>query len=177
MGRLSVVYLTGLPASGKSTLARGLAAALRQRGYKVELLDSDEVRQHLAMTGSLAYTPEARGWFYRALAYMAALLARHSVTVVVAATANRREYRQVARAWVPDLVLVYVRCSPETCAQRDPKGLWALAREGKIRNFPGVDAPYEEPEDADIVVDTETQGPEEALAHLLRALLAKANGV
>ncbi len=166
-----VIYLTGLPASGKSTLARGLAAALQARGYDVELLDSDEVREHLRMTGPLAYTPDAREWFYRSLAFTAARLARHGVIVIIAATANRRAYRDVARALVPDLCLVHVRCSPRECARRDPKGLWQRAERGEIRNFPGVDAPYEIPEDADIIVDTEALAPEEALRALVEFLL------
>lgn len=166
-----VIYLTGLPASGKSTLARGLAAVLQTHGYDVELLDSDEVREHLRMTGPLAYTPNAREWFYRALALMAARLARHGVIVLIAATANLRAYREFARSLVPDLCLVHVRCSPRECARRDPKGLWERAKREEIRNFPGVDAPYEIPEDADIIVDTEALAPDEALRALVEFLL------
>ncbi len=166
-----VFYLTGLPASGKSTLARELARVLREHGHDVELLDSDEVREHLHMTGPLAYTPEAREWFYRALAYTAALLARHGVTVIIAATANLRRYRDIARQWIPTLKVVYVRCSPDTCARRDPKGLWAKARRGEIAHFPGVHVPYEAPINPDVIVDTEHLSPTEGAMHILKTVL------
>lgn len=165
-------YLTGLPAAGKSTLARGLAAALRARGYDVHVLDADEVRQHLHLVSGRAFTDPARDQYYHLLAYVASLLAEHGVVVIVAATANRRAYREQARRALPNMLEVYVRCPPAVCEARDPKGLWARARAGEITNFPGVDAPYEVPEHPDVVVDTDRLTPEEAVRRVLEALPA-----
>lgn len=151
-----VLWLTGLPSSGKSTLARAVRRALRGRCV---LLDSDEVRA--AVFPKLGYGPRARGAFYRALAGLAALLARQGLVVLVAATANRRSYRAHARALAPRFVEVFVDTPAELCARRDPKGLWASAA-----RLPGRGETYEPPRSPQVHVRTG------ATAAAVRACLA-----
>lgn len=138
-----VAWLTGLPASGKTTLGRRLVARLRAGGVAAVLLDSDEVRDALGRPPGRG--PAERDAFYLALARLAALLSRQGLAVVVAATAARRLHRTRARALCPGLVEVHVATSPEACARRDPKGLWAAARGGRVRDLPGAGAAYEPP--------------------------------
>jgi adenylylsulfate kinase len=145
----TVVWFTGLPSSGKSTLARSVADRLRKASMAVVLLDGDEVRG--ALEPSPGYSPEGREAFYETLARLAALLARQGVVVLVAATAHRRAYRDRARELVPRYVEVFVDVPSAECARRDPRGLYAAAAEGKIRGLPGADFPFEIPEAPDVV--------------------------
>jgi adenylylsulfate kinase len=144
-----VVWLTGLPAAGKSTLAVALRERLRARGRPVCVLDSDDVRA--ALRPRLGYDDRARDDFYATLANLAVLFAGQGLVVLVAATANLRRYRDAARAGAPRFLEVYVRVDPDECARRDPKGLYAAVRAGKLSGLPGVDADYEPPERADVV--------------------------
>jgi adenylylsulfate kinase len=138
----AVVWLTGLPQSGKSTLARRLATAL---GAGCCVLDSDEVRQ--ALVPARGYDDAARDDFYATLANLAALLARQELIVLVPATANRRAYRARARAAAPRFVEVYVATPADDCARRDIKGLYRA----ELERLPGVGAPYEPPEAPDVI--------------------------
>ncbi len=140
----AVVWLTGLPASGKSTLASRLEERLRGLGRAAVVLDGDEVRE--ALVPRPGYSPEERDAFYETLARLAALLARQGHPVLVAATAPRRAHRAAARALAPRFVEVFVDVPAEECARRDPKGLWAQARAGAAPTLPGAGAPYEPPE-------------------------------
>ncbi len=141
--RGAVVWFTGLPASGKTTLARGVTDQLRERSLPCCLLDSDEFRAKVLP--DLGYDPDDRGAFYRALAGTAALLARQDLIVCVAATAPLREYRVHARRIAPRFFEVYVGTALEVCKQRDPKGLYRKAAAGEVSGLPGVDAAYERP--------------------------------
>jgi adenylylsulfate kinase len=144
----AVVWITGLPGSGKSTLAARIADRARAEGLAVAILDGDEVREAL---GRPAGRGEAeRDALYATLARLAALLARQGVAVLVAATANRAHHRAAARALAPRFLEVLVATSAEECARRDPKGLWAAAREGRAPDLPGAGAPYEPPEAPDV---------------------------
>ena len=160
-----VVWFTGLPASGKSTLARGLHDRLAARGQACLVLDSDELRDAL---GAHAYTPAERDRFYDVVARLAALVASQGVIALVAATASRRAYRDAARARVPVFVEVWVDASLEACEARDPKGLYGRARAGEagVRELPGITAPYEPP----LAPEVTAHGGEDELA--LAALLA-----
>jgi adenylylsulfate kinase len=140
-----VVWLTGLPSSGKTTLAR----ALRDRLPGSALLDGDEVRA--CLLPSLGYDEAARAAFYESLARLAALLARQGLIVLVPATAPLRAHRELARALAPRFVEVHVAAGVETCADRDDKGLWAAARAGRIHDLPGAGAPYEPPLHPEVV--------------------------
>ncbi len=147
------IWLTGLPGSGKSTLAGMIAGRLDRMGHAVEVLDADVLRQ--VLTPRPTYTAEERDWFYGVLVALAEILTRHGVTVVVAATAHRQAYRERARRRLPRFAEVYVRCPIEVCRRRDPKGLYARARQGGTVTLPGEQEPYEAPERPEAVADTE----------------------
>lgn len=163
------VWLTGLPASGKTTLARALRCKLNALGISAIVLDSDELRRVLLPNGT--YTPAERDWFYNRLVELAAWLVRSGEHVIIAATGNRRWYREMARARLgPRFAEVWVRCPLDICRTRDSKGLYARAAAGLVHNLPGVDTPYEVPEQPEIVVDTDRLTPEEAAAIVLANL-------
>ena len=145
-----IVWLTGLPASGKSTLAERARTALARAGRPCVVLDGDRVR---AALGERGYDPGARDAFYRTLAELAAILAEQGVVVLVPATAHRRAHRAAARALAPRFVEVWVRAPVAECERRDVKGLYARARAGDAPTLPGIGVPYEAPEAPDVVAD------------------------
>lgn len=159
------IWFTGLPASGKTTLAHALQDVLAVRGVRSVVLDSDALRPILAP--SAGYTPAERDEFYRRLVALAALLVQQGVNVIIAATANRAAHRAPARR-LPRYLEVWVRCSPQVCQARDPKGLYAGARQGRVQHLPGVDAVYEPPDAPDWVVDSEHSSPQAAAMALLQ---------
>lgn len=144
-----VVWLTGLPQSGKSTLARRVRERL-PAAQPCALLDSDEVREAIGAEG---YARGDRDAFYRTLAGIAALLARQGQVVLVAATAPSRAHRRAAREAAPGFLEVWVRTPREVCEQRDTKGLYESARRGAAPDLPGVGAAYEAPEEAEVIAD------------------------
>jgi adenylylsulfate kinase len=159
------VWLTGLPASGKTTLAFALADALQERGVRVQILDSDELRE--VLTPDPTYSRKERDWFYRTLVYIGRLLVRNGTNVILAATANRRQHRDRARQTLERFMEVYVRCSLETCVARDQKGIYKKASKGQATNVPGVQAPYEPPQAPEVVVDTEFHTTEDCVRQIL----------
>jgi len=164
-----VMWLTGLPASGKTTLAWALRCKLNALGSSAIVLDSDALRRMLLPNGS--YAPAERGWFYNRLVELAVWLAREGEHVIIAATGSQRSYRAAARARLgPRFAEVWVRCPLEICRARDPKGLYGRAAAGLIHNLPGVDAPYEAPDRPEVVVDTDRLTPEEAAEIVLASL-------
>jgi len=162
------VWLTGLPASGKSTVARALAAELDGKGIRAAVLESDAVRREIAPNAG--YGESERDAFYATLAYLARMLVLQGVPVIVDATANRRTYRDRARAGIPRFLEVHVRCPLAVCRARDPKGIYRRGAEGAARNVPGVSAPYEPPLLPDVVVDGERDDPAVAARHIVSAL-------
>lgn len=162
------VWLTGLSGAGKSTLAQRVADALRRQGVPVEILDGDEVRTHFSR--GLGFSREDRLENVRRVAYVAGLLVRHGVVVLVALISPYREARAQARELVGEFLEVYVRCPLEVLVRRDPKGLYARALRGEVSNFTGVSDPYEEPEAPDLVLDTHRTSPEEGAAQILQLL-------
>ena len=132
------VWLTGLPASGKSTLAAQLAAALRRQGIRPAVLESDALRPIL--TPHAQYSAADRDSFYAQLAAIGVLLTRQGIPVLFDATANLRRYRDAARLAIPAFFEVYVDCPLPVCQARDPKGIYRAAA-----NVPGLHAPYEPP--------------------------------
>ncbi len=139
----AVVWVTGLPSSGKSTFARRLRDRLRARGVAAALLDGDAVRA--ALVPPPGYDPEARAAFYETLGNLALALASDGLAVLVAATAHRRAFRDRVRTRAPRFVEVLVDVPPDVCAARDPKGLWARARAGEAPELPGAALGYERP--------------------------------
>jgi adenylylsulfate kinase len=141
-----VIWLTGLPRSGKSTLAEAARAALAARGRATLVLDGDAVRA--ALVPSPGYDEAARDAYYATLARLAALAARQGLVVLVPATAHRRAYRDDARAVAPRFVEVHVAASLEECRSRDPAGLYASAAAAAL---PGLGVAYEAPLEPDVV--------------------------
>lgn len=144
-----VVWFTGRPASGKSTIAERVAGLLRQACRQTVVLDSDAMR--LAIAPDLGFSPRDRTEFYQRLAGLAALLAQDGMTVLVAATAPERKHRKTARGLASRFIEVYVDTPTEVCAQRDRKGLYDRAAAGTVSFVPGVGVPYEPPEVPDVV--------------------------
>jgi len=159
------LWLTGLPASGKTTVARTLRRKLKSAGVNAVVLDSDEVRRIL--TPEPTYTDEERQRFYAGLVDLAALLTGYGVNVIIAATGSSRAYRRLAWQKLSPFAEVWVCCPEDVCRDRDPKGLYAKAEAGEIENLPGVDAPYEPPEVPAVVVDTQRETPEESADRIL----------
>ena len=156
----AVIWFTGLAGSGKSTVASVVEAMLRERGLPVENLDADEVRQNLSP--NLGFSLEARDENTKRLAWMGKMLSKHSVNVVIAAVATLRKFRDRAREMCPHFVEVYVSCPLEVCQERDPKGLYARRARGEINDVDGIDFPYEEPLNPEVVVETATMDIEES---------------
>lgn len=163
----AVVWVTGLPSSGKSTLAARIAARLRAADRPTALLDGDQVRA--ALDPRPGYDAEARSRFYGTLARLAALLAKQGLVAVVAATASRRAFRERARALAPRFVEVFVDVPIDVCAARDTKGLYAAARRGSVTELPGIGSGFEPPEHPDVVA---TGGEDLAAPSAVLALLS-----
>ncbi|MBX3130277.1 MAG: adenylyl-sulfate kinase [Polyangiaceae bacterium] len=144
-----VVWLTGKPSAGKSTLARSVAEQLASRGARACLLDGDEVRSLLLPAPG--YDDAARDAFYATLTNLAVMLAGQGHAVLVAATAHRSAVRQRARLAAPSYLEVFVDASDAEVTERDAKGLYRAVREGRAHGVPGADAPYERPDRPDVV--------------------------
>jgi adenylylsulfate kinase len=161
----------GRPASGKSTLAKRVEKELAARKIKVENLDGDEIRKNIHP--DLGFTREDRATNNRRTAFICQLLNRNDIATIVAMITPFRDSQQRARELIEpagDFVLVYVKCSLEECAERDPKGLYEQARQGKIDNFTGVNHPFQEPLDPDIIVDTEHSTTEVCVREIMDEL-------
>lgn len=166
------LWLTGLSGAGKSTLASALAERLRADGAAVEVLDGDEVREHLSK--GLTFSREDRDLNVRRIAYVAKLLTRNGVAVITAAISPYRAAREQARREIGDaFVEVYVNASLETCIRRDVKGLYERALAGTITAFTGVSDPYEPPTSPDVEVNTERETLAESVAKVLDTLRAR----
>ena len=153
-GRGFVVWLTGLSGAGKSTIADALAPELLAAGKRVEVLDGDVVRTHLSR--GLGFSREDRDLNIARIAFVAHLLARNGVVVVVSAISPYRSTREAARATIGDFVEVHVAPPLEECVRRDTKGLYKKALAGEIEQFTGVSDPYEPPDAPEITLDTST---------------------
>jgi sulfate adenylyltransferase len=163
-----VVWFTGLSGAGKSTVARALAARLRERGHRLEVLDGDEVRTTLSE--GLGFTREDRDANIARIGYVAAKLAHHGVAVLVAAISPYREARDRVRGSVDHFVEVHVATSLATCAERDVKGLYAQAFAGQLPQFTGVSDPYEPPPYPEVVLHTDPEPVEGSVDRVLACL-------
>jgi adenylylsulfate kinase len=162
-----LVWITGLPSSGKSTLAESTRERLQRAGVACCILDSDVVRA--ALLPALGYDATARDRFYEMLGGLGALLAEQGLVVLVAATAHRRAYREQARRRALRFLEVWVDVPLEECRRRDAKGLYAGFARGEQRELPGEDVVYEPPERPDVVAQG---GSDAAALETLAALLA-----
>ena len=165
------VWITGLPASGKSTIAGALVRELSSRGVNAAVLESDALRR--VLTPRPTYTEEERDVFYGAMIFMGRLLAGHGVAVIFDATGHRRAYRDRARQQIVRFVEVYVDCPLDVCAARDPKGIYRRAREGAAITVPGMQVAYEPPEKPEVVVHGDRENPEEAARRVVDTLVQK----
>jgi adenylylsulfate kinase len=165
------IWLTGLPSSGKTTIAQALARTLADRGISVQVLDSDSLREKL--TPRPTYSQEERDWFYGVITFLADMLAANGVNVLIAATAHRREYREEARKRIRQFIEVFVDCPPEVCRQRGSKGLWAKADRGRIAALPGTGISYEEPADPEVHIRADRLTVEEGVERILAAMERK----
>ena len=165
------LWFTGLSGAGKSTVAEIVERELRERGHRVEVLDGDVVRQNLSK--GLGFSKEDRDTNIRRIAFVADLLSRNGVGVITAAISPYAEIRDEAHELMGDRFLeVYVKASVEACAERDVKGLYEKAFKGEIKEFTGVSDPYEPPESPALVVDTESETPEESAQKVIELVEA-----
>jgi len=164
------VWFTGLSGAGKSTIAEIVIDELRARGRRVELLDGDEVREHLSK--GLGFSKEDRDTNIRRIGFVASLLARNGVVAVTAAISPYRAVRDEVRGWIDHFVEVHVATSVEECEARDVKGLYARARAGDIPEFTGVSDPYEPPLHPEIRIETAGRTPQESAAEVVTWLAA-----
>ncbi len=162
-----VVWITGRPSAGKSTLSSLLAAVLRGRGRACAVLDGDAVRA--AVVPAHDYTAAGRADFYETLARLAAELARQGLVVLVPATAHRRAFRARAKELAARYVEVFVDVPVEEARRRDAKGLYAALEERRVSDLPGADTPYEAPSHADVVA---RDGRDDAAVAAVVALLS-----
>ncbi|MFW6005959.1 MAG: adenylyl-sulfate kinase [Candidatus Bipolaricaulota bacterium] len=168
------LWFTGLPSSGKSTIAKEVENELRRRGLRVENLDADGLRKNLHP--DLGFTKEERGTNNKRIGYISKLLTKNDVATIVAAVSPFKEYRQIAREMVEEegeFYQIYVECPVEVCKERDPKGLYEKAEEGIIPNFTGVSHPFEEPEigEYDLKVNTAELDPDSATEKVMQFLV------
>ena len=162
-----VVWFTGLSGSGKSTIAARLHQELSRRGVDVEYIDGDALREVFPQTG---FTQEEREEHLRRTGYMASRLAAHGIVVVASFVSPYRESRDFIRKLCRDFIEIYVATPLEECERRDVKGLYARARRGEIRNFTGIDDPYEPPEHPELTLDTRALSVEQCVATVLERI-------
>src|SRR5256714_6410370 len=163
------IWFTGLSGSGKSTLSEVIEQHMKALGRNVEVLDGDIVRTHLSK--GLGFSREDRDTNIKRIGFVCNLLTRNGVICISAAIAPYREARDWARKEIGNFVEVYVRCPIEVCRQRDVKGLYKLVDEGKIKNFTGVDDPYEEPLHPELIVETDKETVDESVERILAKLV------
>ena len=162
-----ILWFTGLSGSGKTTISKALALELKERGCKVEILDGDVIRTNLSK--GLGFSKEDRDTNILRIGFVANLLSRNGVVAITAAISPYRAIRDEVRAIEPNFVEIYVKASLEVCESRDVKGLYAKARAGEIKGFTGIDDPYEEPLNPEIICDTDR----ESVADSVKTVLSK----
>lgn len=161
-----VLWFTGLPSSGKTTLAQIMEKRLKDHGLRVELLDGDEVRKGLS--ADLGFSKKDREIHAQRVAYLCKLLARNGVVAIVSLISPYKESRQRAREQVGNgFIEIWTKCSIETCIKRDVKGLYKKALEGKISDMTGVQDPYEEPHGHELTVDTEHGSTDDCVREIM----------
>lgn len=165
-----VLWFTGLSGSGKSTVANEVAYKLHSMGKLTYVLDGDNIRHGL--NKNLGFSPEDRNENIRRISEVANLFADAGIIAITAFISPYRKYRNFCRELVGDgrFIEVYAKASLETCEKRDPKGMYKKAREGIIKDFTGIDAPYEEPESPELIVDTDEEAVEESAEKVIKKL-------
>ena len=159
------LWFTGLSGAGKTTLNLAVQDRLAGRGLRVQSLDGDETRRHLGR--GLGFSKEDRDENIRRIGYVASLLTRHGVIVLVSAISPYRALRDEVRQTIGEFVEIYVNAPLEVCEERDVKGLYRKARAGQLPGFTGVDDPYEPPLNPEIVCYTDSESVAESAAKIL----------
>ena len=162
------VWFTGLSGAGKTTIRMEVEQILRTQGCKVEVLDGDIVRQNL--TKGLGFSKDDRDENIRRIGFVSNLLTRNGVIVLVSAISPYREIRDEVRSRIGDFVEIYVNAPLSVCEQRDVKGLYKKARAGEIKQFTGIDDPYEPPLHSEVECKTDRETPQESAAKVLLKL-------
>lgn len=169
MAKGVTVWFTGLPSSGKTTIAHRVEAILRERGHKVEVFDGDVIRKQLC--SDLGFSKEDRDTNIKRIAFVCKLMTRNDVVAIAAAISPYRETRDYARREVgKDFLEVYVRCPLSVCKERDVKGLYKKALNGEIKGFTGIDDPYEEPLNPELTLHTDKETVEESTQRVVAEL-------
>jgi len=171
------VWFTGLPGSGKTVIASRTASIIRQKGFNIRILQLDEIRR--VLTPAPKYTDDERDIVYASLGYMAKLLTECGTNVFIDATANRRRYRDAARKIIPQFAEVFIKCPLSVCMEREahrkaafsPKGIYKKSAQAGA-TVPGVNVPYEEPLNPEIVIESDKMKPDEAARNAADALMA-----
>jgi adenylylsulfate kinase len=163
-----VVWFTGFSWAGKSTIAEALTDKLRSQGCKLEVLDGDEIRENL--TKDLGFSKEDRDTNIRRIGFVAQLLARNGVIVLVPVISPYRAIREEMRASIDNFVEVFVNAPISVCEERDVKGLYKQVRAGKIKQFTGIDDPYEPPTNPEVECRTDIEDVSESVAKILTKL-------
>lgn len=162
------IWFTGLPCSGKSTIADSLAERLKQKGVKVQRLDADIIRKHLWK--ELGYSKEDRDENIRRASYLAKLFTESGIVTVTSFISPYEELRKHARQEIGSFMEVYVKCPVEVCIKRDTRGLYKKAMAGEISNFTGISDPYEEPTNPEVLIESDNETLEESVAKVMAKL-------
>lgn len=162
------VWITGLPASGKSTVAQELKTRLDEMGIGAQILESETVRRVLVPNPT--NSPEEQDVFHSSLAYIGVLLTKNGANVIFDATASKRRWRRAARGLIDDFLLVYIRCPIEVCRERDIKGVYREAEAGGEKYVPDAHEEYEEPWDPDILLDCVKDPPKASAQKIIEAM-------
>lgn len=163
----TVLWFTGLSGSGKSTISERVYEVLKDRGYKIEHLDGDAVREVFPTTG---FSKEERNSHVKRVGFVASLLQKHGVFVVASFISPYQDARDFIRDMCEDFTEIHISTPLEVCEERDVKGLYAKARSGEIDNFTGISDPYEEPENPELRIDTTDITPEEGVKMVIEYL-------
>ena len=162
------IWFIGLPCCGKTTIADQVGVILREKGFLVERLDGDLVRQNFS--DDLGFSKKDRDENIRRAIFLAKMLTRNNVVVLASFVSPYQRQRRKARKEIKQFVEVYIRCPVKICMKRDVKGMYKKALEGKIKHFTGVDDPYEEPENPELIVDTDIESVEESVGKVLQKI-------
>lgn len=162
----TTLWLTGLPCAGKTTIAKRLEEELMNRGYRVAHLDGDDVRKKI--NADLSFSEQGRHENLRRVAHIAQLFNEKGIFVIASFVSPINKYRRMIKDIVENMQLIYVKCSLEECQRRDTKGMYKKACQGQIKDFTGISAPFEDPENPDIVVDTERDDLECCVKQILQ---------
>ena len=162
------IWVTGLPASGKSMVTAALVERLKKRGANTTVLESDVLRR--AFSVQPRYDEQDREYFYGSIAFIGQILTEHGANVIFDATANRRSYRERARRQIPKFLEIHVDTPLDVCIRRDPKGIYKKGLAGLSQNVPGLQTRYESPVHPDLVIDGEQESPDAAADRIIKLL-------